>query len=79
MRRVIGDRRVCGLSVCRTFYDLPTGPTRTLRGALEGIFDEHGNPREAIVDAMIEENSKIYDYALNPLKEEELAEVEKSC
>lgn len=77
MKRVVGDRRVCGVSVCRTFYDLLSGPLRTNGGAYEGIFDEHGNPREAIVQALKTENAKIYDYALNPLAETQLQEVEE--
>ena len=42
IRRVVGDPRACGLSVCRT------RAMRYRHGAQEG-YDEHGNPRVAIV------------------------------
>ena len=78
VRRVLGDPRVCGLSICRTLYDLVSGAMRYRQGALEGIYDERGNPRVPIVNKIKEVNSTLYDYVLNPLNDEELAEAEAS-
>ena len=76
IRRVVRDPRVCGLSVCRTLYDLVSGAMRYQHGALEGIYDEHGNPRVPVVRKIQEINSTLYDHVLNPQCDAELAESE---
>ena len=76
IRRVVQDPRVCGLSVCRTLYDLVSGAMRYRHGALEGIYDEHGNPRVPVVRKIKEINSALYDHVLNPQCDAELAESE---
>jgi hypothetical protein len=76
IRRVLGDPRVCGLSICRTLYDLVSGAMRYRQGALEGIYDERGNPRVPIVKKIKEVNNSLYDHVLNPLSDEQLAEAE---
>ena len=76
IRRVVQDPRVCGLSVCRTLYDLVSGAMRYRHGAQEGIYDEHGNPRVAIIRKIKEINSALYDHVLNPQSDDELAEAE---
>ncbi len=76
IRRVLRDPRVCGLSVCRTLYDLVSGAMRYQHGAQEGIYDEHGNPRVAIVRKITEMNSALYDHVLNPQCDDDLAESE---
>ena len=76
IRRVLRDPRVCGLSVCRTLYDLVSGAMRYQHGAQEGIYDEHGNPRVAIVRKITEMNSALYDHVLNLQCDDDLAESE---
>ena len=76
IRRVVRDPRVCGLSVCRTLYDLVSGAMRYRHGAQEGIYDEHGNPRVPVVRKIKEINSALYDHVLNPQCDDDLAESE---
>ena len=76
IRRVVQDPRVCGLSVCRTLYDLVSGAMRYRHGAQEGIYDEHGNPRVAIIRKIREINSALYDHVLNPRSDDDLAQAE---
>ena len=76
IQRVLRDPRVCGLSVCRTLYDLVSGAMRYRHGALEGIYDEHGNPRDAIVPKIKEMNGAVYDHVLNPQSDDDLAQSE---
>ena len=76
IRRVVRDPRVCGLSVCRTLYDLVSGAMRYRHGAQEGIYDEHGNPRVPIIRKIKEMNSALYDHVLDPRSDDDLAESE---
>ena len=78
IRRVVGDPRACGLSVCRTLYDLVSGAMRYRHGAQEGIYDEHGNPRVAIVRKIKAINSALHDYVMHPHSDADLAEYETS-
>ena len=76
IRRVVGDPRAGGLSVCRTLYDLVSGAMRYRHGAQEGIYDEHGNPRVAIVRKIKAINSALHDYVMHPHSDADLAEYE---
>ena len=49
---------------------------RYRHGALEGIYDEHGNPRVPIIRKIKEMNSALYDHVLDPRSDDDLAESE---
>lgn len=76
IRRVVQDPRVCGLSVCRTLYDLVSGKMRSHHAANEGIYNDKGTPRMPIMNKIKAVNDALYDYVLNPLSDEELAQAE---
>lgn len=77
VRRVLGDPRVCGVSICRTLYDLVTGPMVNKHHAFEGIYDEEGMPRDRLIATIKQENQQLYERALTPLPDVALRDMQE--
>ena len=63
---------VSGVCYCGTLWDLDEGPMRS-HGHLEGLYDQQGNPRPALVETVSQANASLHAVAIEPAGEDRLA------